>query len=96
MMMMMMMTMLLLMMMMMMMIIIIMMMMVMTMTIDLSAMPPVNAQPAAHSPSTHFCKGPPHFGGLYGVYVVERERRYLEAGLFSSSGGLVGRVRSRA
>ena len=33
---------------------------------------------------------------LYGVYVVERERRYLEAGVFSSSGGLVGRVRSRA
>ena len=41
-------------------------------------------------------KPPPHFGGLYGVYVVERERKYLEAGLFSSSGGLVGRVRSRA
>ena len=33
---------------------------------------------------------------LYGVYVVGRERRYLEAGVFSSSGGLVGRVRSRA
>ena len=36
-----------------------------------------------------------HFGGLYGMYVVERERRYLEAGLFSSSGGLVVLVRSR-
>ena len=33
---------------------------------------------------------------LYGVYVVGRERRYLEAGVFSSSGVLVGRVRSRA
>ena len=33
---------------------------------------------------------------LYGVYVVGRERRYLEAGVFSSSGGLVWRVRSRA
>ena len=33
---------------------------------------------------------------LYDVYVVECERRYLEAGVFSSSGGLVGRVRSRA
>ena len=30
---------------------------------------------------------------LYGVYVVGRERRYLEAGLFSSSGGFVGRER---
>ena len=27
--------------------------------------------------------------------VVGRQRRYLEAGVFSSSGGLVGRVRSR-
>ena len=27
-----------------------------------------------------------------GVYVVGRERRYLEEGMFSSSGGLVGRV----
>ena len=27
---------------------------------------------------------------LYGVYVVGRERRYLEAGVFSSSGGLYG------
>ena len=26
---------------------------------------------------------------LYGLYVVGRERRYLEAGAFSSSGGLV-------
>ena len=26
---------------------------------------------------------------LYGVYVVGRERRYLEAWVFSSSGGLV-------
>ena len=34
--------------------------------------------------------------GLYGVYVLGRERRYLEAGVFSSSGGLVWRVRSRA
>ena len=33
---------------------------------------------------------------LYSVYVVGRQRRYLEAGVFSSSGGLVGRVRSRA
>ena len=33
---------------------------------------------------------------LYDVYVVERERRYLEAGVFSSSGGLVWRVRCRA
>ena len=33
---------------------------------------------------------------LYGVYVVGRERRYLEAGVFSSSGGFVGRVRGRA
>ena len=30
------------------------------------------------------------------VYVVGRERRYLEAGVFSSSGCLVYRVRSRA
>jgi uncharacterized membrane protein len=30
------------------------------------------------------------------VYVVGRERRYLEAGVFSSFGGLVYRVRSRA
>ena len=33
---------------------------------------------------------------LYGVHGVGRERRYLEARVFSSSGGLVGRVRSRA
>ena len=33
---------------------------------------------------------------LYDVYVVGRERRYLEAEVFSSSGGLVGSVRSRA
>ena len=33
---------------------------------------------------------------LYGVYVVGRERRYLEAVVFSSSGGLVGRVCRRA
>ena len=33
---------------------------------------------------------------LYDVYVVGRERKYLEAGVFSSSGGLVGRVCSRA
>ena len=33
---------------------------------------------------------------LQGVYVVGRESRYLEAGIFSSSGGLVGRVCSRA
>ena len=26
---------------------------------------------------------------LYGVYVVGRERRYLEAWVFSSSGGIV-------
>ena len=32
---------------------------------------------------------------LYGVYVVGLERRYLEAGVFFSSRGLVGRVRSR-
>ena len=32
---------------------------------------------------------------LYGLYVVRRERRYLEAGGFSSSGGLVWRLRSR-
>ena len=32
----------------------------------------------------------------YGVYVVGRERRYLEAGVFSSSGGFVGRGRGRA
>ena len=29
-----------------------------------------------------------------GVYIVGRERMYLEEGIFSSSGGLVGRVRS--
>ena len=33
---------------------------------------------------------------LYDVYVVERERKYLEAWVFSSSGGVVWRVRSRA
>ena len=33
---------------------------------------------------------------LYGLYVVRRERKYLEAGVFSSSDGLVWRVRSRA
>ena len=33
---------------------------------------------------------------LYGLYVVGRERRYLEAAVFSSSGGLVWHVRSRA
>ena len=32
---------------------------------------------------------------LYDVYVVERERTYLEAGVFSSSGGVVWRVRCR-
>ena len=32
---------------------------------------------------------------LYSVYVVGRERRYLEAGFFSSSGGLVCRVHIR-
>jgi hypothetical protein len=31
----------------------------------------------------------------YGVYVVGRQRRYIEAGVFSSSGGLVWRVRGR-
>ena len=33
---------------------------------------------------------------LYDVYVVGRERRYLEAEVFASSDGLVGRVRTRA
>ena len=33
---------------------------------------------------------------LYGVYVVGRQRRYLEAVIFSCSGGLVRLVRSRA
>ena len=33
---------------------------------------------------------------LYGVCVVVRQRRYLEAEVLSSSGGLVWRVRSRA
>ena len=33
---------------------------------------------------------------LYDVYVVGRERRYLEAVLFSSFGGLVWHVHSRA
>ena len=33
---------------------------------------------------------------LYGVYAVGNEHRYVEAGVFSSSGGLVWRVRSRA
>ena len=33
---------------------------------------------------------------LYGVYVVGRQRRYLEAVIFSSSGGLVRRAPSRA
>ena len=33
---------------------------------------------------------------LYDVYVIGRERRSLEALVFSSSGGLVWRVRSRA
>ena len=33
---------------------------------------------------------------LYGVYVVGRERKYLEASVFPSSGGLLSRVRSRA
>ena len=33
---------------------------------------------------------------LYGVYVVGRERRYLEAWIFSSSGGFEKPVRSRA
>ena len=33
---------------------------------------------------------------LYGVCLVKRQRRYLEAGIFSSSGGLVTCVRSRA
>ena len=32
----------------------------------------------------------------YGVYIVRRERRYLEAGVFSFSGGVVWHVRSRA
>ena len=32
---------------------------------------------------------------LYGVYVVGRQRRYLEAVIFSSSGGLVRLERSR-
>ena len=33
---------------------------------------------------------------LYDVYVVGRERKYLEAGIFSSYSVLVWRVRSRA
>ena len=33
---------------------------------------------------------------LYDVYVVGRERRYLEAGASSSSGGLVWRICSRS
>ena len=33
---------------------------------------------------------------LYGVCVVVRQRRYLEAEVFSSSGGLVWREYSRA
>ena len=33
---------------------------------------------------------------LYDVYVVGRERKYLEAGVCSFAGGLVWRVRSRA
>ena len=33
---------------------------------------------------------------VYGVYVVGRQRRYLEAGVLSSSGGLVGWLRGRA
>ena len=33
---------------------------------------------------------------LYGVYVIGRQRRYLEAGVFYFAGGLVWRVRSRA
>ena len=33
---------------------------------------------------------------LYGVYVIGRQHRYLESGVFSSSGGFVERVRSRA
>ena len=33
---------------------------------------------------------------LYGVYAVGRERRYLEAGTFSSSGGVARRVGRRA
>ena len=33
---------------------------------------------------------------LSGVYVVRRERRYLEAVFVSSFGGLVWHVRSRA
>ena len=33
---------------------------------------------------------------LYGVYVVWRGRRYLEAGVLSSPGDLVWRVPSRA
>ena len=33
---------------------------------------------------------------LYDVYVVGHERKYLEPDVFSSSCGLVGRVRSRA
>jgi hypothetical protein len=32
----------------------------------------------------------------YIVYAIGRDRRYLEAGVFSSFGGLVYRVRSRA
>ena len=33
---------------------------------------------------------------LYDVYVVGRERKYLEAGVCSFAGGLVWRVRTRA
>ena len=33
---------------------------------------------------------------LYDMYVLGRERRYLEAGVSSYSGGLVWPVRSRA
>ena len=29
---------------------------------------------------------------LYGLYVARREQRYLEAGVFCSSGGVVWRV----
>ena len=33
---------------------------------------------------------------LYGQYVIGRRRRYLEAGVFSSSGDFVGRDRGMA
>ena len=46
--------------------------------------------------TSFFIPDPLFSGCLVGRVHIGRQRRYLEAGVFSSSGGLVGSLRSRA